>query len=216
MLGLGLFAVAGWLPPHQPGWSAAHIVQIFQEHRMRIRAGVALLAAGSVFFWPFSAAIATQMKRIEGRDHSLASTQLVSATGGVLAVLLPSFLWFAVAYRPDTSPPAVMQIFNDLAWLTFVGFYTPAVLQTLAIGVCILTDKTSSGIYPRWLGFANFWAAIGFMPGALIPFFQSGPFAWDGLISFWLAVIVFFIWLLLMWRATVRAIKQADLVDAAG
>lgn len=45
------------------------------------------------------------------------------------------------------------------------------------------------------------------MPGILIPFFNSGPFAWNGLFSFWLVLNIFFLWLILNYVYTVKAIR---------
>ena len=68
-------------------------------------------------------------------------------------MLFASFLWFAAAFRPGIMPPAVVQSLNDLGWLCFVGLYPPAVLQCIALGICILSQKPGTMIYPRWLGY---------------------------------------------------------------
>lgn len=81
------------------------------------------------------------------------------------------------------------------------------VLQSLAIGLCILGNESSEEVYPRWLGYASLWVAFLSMPGALIPFFKTGPFAWNGLFGFWLAVIAFFFWFSSMYVYTVKAIR---------
>jgi hypothetical protein len=59
-------------------------------------------------------------------------------------------------------------------------------------------------VFPRWVGFLNFWLAVCYTVGALLPFFKRGPFAWNGLFGFWLAVVSFFGWIFVMWWATVR------------
>jgi hypothetical protein len=207
LLALGIFAVAGWFPPLSPALSAADVGQVFAADRMRILIGMTLVALGSVFYWPFSAAIAAQMKRIEGAQSVLASTELACATGSVLAVLIPAYIWLALAFRPEAPGPDTRQALNDLAWLSFIGMYPPALIQNLAIGACILGDRREQRIYPHWLGKLNYAAAACYLVGALIPFFRHGPFAWDGLIGFWVAAVAFFGWLILMWWATTRAIR---------
>jgi hypothetical protein len=213
LMAVGVFAIAGWLPPHDPGWTAAEIVRIFAEDRTRIRIGISILALASVLWWSFAAVIATQMKRIEGRHHPLAYTQLACAAGTVLAVLVPAYVWLALAFRPDAAEPRTIQLLNDLAWLSFVGMYPPALLQNVVLGSCILSDSRSSPVFPRWVGFVNFWLALCYVVGALIPFFKRGPFAWNGLFGFWLAAVSFFGWVFVMWWATVRAIRSQPLDD---
>ena len=214
LLGLAVFGFAGWLPPVVPGNSADEIAQMFQQDNTRIRIGMATLAFGCVFWWTLAAAISSQMKRIEGyRHHPLASVQLASASGTVVALLMASFFWLVAAYRPDITPPSTIQIFNDYGWFCFIGMYPPIVLQVVAIGICILMDRSSKPVYPRWLGFANFWIALGFMPGALVPFFKAGAFAWNGVLAFWLVAVLFFAWILLMWWTTVKAIQQPEFLE---
>ena len=69
LLNLGIFGIAGWMPLIDPGISAADLALEFQENRWRIRLGMPVLAFASVFWWTMSAAIAMQMRRIEGASH---------------------------------------------------------------------------------------------------------------------------------------------------
>ena len=74
---------------------------------------------------------------------------------------------------------------------------------------------TDEPIFPSLLDLADtalfllrIWIAILFMPGALLPFFQGGPFSWNGIIGFWLVAVAFFGWILMMWWMTVRAVRN--------
>jgi hypothetical protein len=204
---LGLFMVAGWLPPVTPATAGDHLVAMFDHDRMRIRIGMTIFAAASMFWWPFSAAIAVQMKRIEGKYPIFAATQLAAASGIVLITLFAAYYWLVAAYRPDT-PAGVVQVFSDYAWLTFVGCYPPGLMQSLTIGICILTGKTAFTVYPRWVGYANLWISVIYLPGGLAPFFHNGPLAWNGALTFWTVAAAFFSYILMMWWMTVKAIKQ--------
>lgn len=208
LMGIGIFGIAGWLPPVSPGLGAAEIAQLFQQDTTRIRIGISVLALASVFWWPFSSVVATQLRRIEGRNHVYASTQLASAAGTVVAVIVPCYLWLAISYRPELTPPQTLQLLNDYAWLSFVGMYPPALVQNLATGLCILGDRSATPVYPRWVGFMNFWLVVCYLVGALLPFFKRGPFAWNGLIGFWVAAVAFFGWVAMMWWTTRRAVLQ--------
>jgi hypothetical protein len=48
------------------------------------------------------------------------------------------------------------------------------------------------------------------VPGGVAYFFRTGPFAWNGLLAFWVAASAFFIWLLVMPWITLRAINNAE------
>jgi hypothetical protein len=206
LMSVGIFGIAGWMPLIPPDMNATDVAAHFEQNRTRIRLGISILALSGVFWWSFSAAIAMQMKRIEGKSHPLTYVEMGSASGTVMTILFAAYAWLIAAYRPDTSP-ANIQMFNDFAWITFIGLYPPGFIQNISIGICILTDKNEKKAYPRWVGFANIWIAILFLPGALLPFFHSGPFSWNGIIGFWLVANVFFGWIIMMWWMTVKAIK---------
>jgi hypothetical protein len=208
LLGVGAFGIAGWLPPHQPGWSAEQITAIFVQHQTNIRIGMTMMALVTPLAWSFAAAISIQMKRIEGPEHPLATVQMAASTGTVVPIILAAYLWLVLAYRPELTPPAMIQLINDFSWFLFIALFAPATLQVVVVGVCILSDKRSAPIYPRWVGFASLWSGVLFLPGALIPFFKHGPFTWAGLIGFWLPATVFFAWYVMLWWTTVRAIKR--------
>jgi hypothetical protein len=204
---LGLFVVAGWLPPVTPSTTGDQLVSLFATHRMRIRIGMTIFALASMFWWPFSAAVSMQMKRIEGQFAILSKIQMAAAAGITLITLFSAYFWLVAAYRPET-PAGVIQIFSDYAWLTFVGCYPPGLMQSLVIALCILTDKNATKVYPRWVGYANLLISVIYLPGGMAPFFHNGPLAWNGIITFWVVAVAFFSYIIMMWWMTVKAIKQ--------
>lgn len=210
LLGAGPFFIAGWLPPVNPTLTAGDIAAMFLEDQTRIRIGTSIMAFASVLWWTIAAVISVQMKRIEGEHHPLTYVNLGSASGTVLAIILPAYIWLAMAYRPGAVPAETIQLANDLGWLMFIGAYPPGLLQVLSIGICVLSDKRVAPIFPRWVGYANVWIAILFLPGALLPFFKTGPFTWTGVVGFWLVATAFFGWVVMMWWATVRAVKMQE------
>jgi len=77
------------------------------------------------------------------------------------------------------------------------------------IAVAIFRDHNVPTIYPRWVAFFNLWCAVLISPAALIEFVKTGPFAYDGLISFWFIYVVFFGWIMVMSVCTLRALSRA-------
>lgn len=204
---LGLFVVAGWLPPVAPRVEGASLVALFEAHRLQIRIGVTILVGSVLFWWPFSAAISAQLRRIEGPHAIFAPVQLAAAAGISLITLFGGYAWLVAAFR-EHPDPATVQILSDYAWLTFVGAWPTAILQSLAIGICILTAKASQVVYPRWVGYLNLWMSGLYAPGLLAPFFHGGPFAWNGAITFYTVAVAYFGYIMTMCWTTVRAIKS--------
>jgi hypothetical protein len=208
-MSIGIFGIAGWLPVVSPSLTAEDLASLFEQNRVNILIGMSLLALSAAFYWPFSAAITMQMRRIEGKSHPLTYVQIVSSTGTVMAILLPSYFWLAAVFRPEV-PAGTLQVFNDLSWLMFIGCYPPIFIQNLSIARVILTDKKQLKTYPRWVGFMNIWVPIIYLVLAVgLPFEKTGPLAWDGILGFWVVALCFFSWLFVMWWTTVKAVNSA-------
>ena len=61
---------------------------------------------------------------------------------------------------------------------------------------------------PRWLAYFNLWVAFLFVPGGLILFFKTGPFAWNGVFTFWLPLSIFSLWFIVMFVALRKSIAN--------
>lgn len=206
--GIGWVLVAGFLPPHSPGSSDAEIVAIYQQNAARIRAGLALGLAGSAFIVPFYALIGEQLKRISGAGSLLANTQLVCGSIAILLVFTMSMMaWETVAFRPD-RPADIILAMNDFGWLIFAMTLSPFFVQFLAIALAIFLDGGPTPVFPRWAGYFNLWVAVLVLPAGVIAMFHTGPFAWNGLLAFWLPVGVFTVWVLGMFLLLLRAIRR--------
>jgi hypothetical protein len=55
--------------------------------------------------------------------------------------------------------------------------------------------------------------AVLFIPGGLLTFFKTGPFAWSGVFVYWVPLVVFFSWYLVMFvvlrQAAIKAGRAA-------
>lgn len=202
---LGFLLLAGFMPPPSPAASAIEIQQRFADHALRIRLGMLVCLFSSALMLWWLATIATQIKRIEG-PHSPVTYLWIAASGAfVVEFVYPLMFWAVTAFRPGDSAELVRK-FNDLAWLTFLGIVSTAVVQILAFAYVILTDERHTPVFPRWFGYFNFWCALMFVPADLIFFFKSGPLAWNGMISFYLVFVVLAIWLVVVTIMTGRAV----------
>ncbi|MDB5969365.1 MAG: hypothetical protein JWQ90_1815 [Hydrocarboniphaga sp.] len=207
LFGLGFWTFAGFFPPHYPSASAEQIAAIFRADTGMIRLGQVLLMAGSALTIPFAAVISVQLMRIEGRHAVMAITQFGAAAAGVFILILPAMLWTSAAFRPERAPELTL-LLNDTAWLLFLMTFSPATVQLLAIGISVLGDKATAPVFPRWAGFFNLWMAVLFLPGGLMTFFKTGPFAWNGLFGFWIPALAFFSWVIVMTVLLIQTIKR--------
>jgi hypothetical protein len=189
--------LAGFIPPPPPSYSPQQVVDMYQNNTGSIRLGLVLTLFACALLVPFAAVISTQMKRIEGQHAVLSTTQVVS--GGLLSLefIIPLMIWQTAAYRPDIGP-VLIRMLNDMGWLMFVGVISTAVVEFASIGLVILNDERNTGVFPRWAGYFNLWVALLVVPAGVVPFFKEGPFGWNGILAFFVPLVVFAIWIAVM------------------
>lgn len=168
---------------------------MYRENAGSIRAGMIISMYGLCFWVPFVAAISVQLKRIETRHTPLTYAQL--GLGATLPVaFFPAMYYFLVAAFRVERPDATIQMLNDMGWLPFTGIIYAIFVQNIVIGVAVLADQRTTPILPRWYGYFSIWCALLYCPASLDVFFpDGGPLSWDGLFSWWLSLVSFFVWL---------------------
>ena len=203
----GFWVIAGLVPPPSPHDSALKIAHLYQQNTNGIRLGLLITMIAAALSVPFGALIAVHMKRIEGRSPVLAYTVLAMTAINCILITMPVMIMTAAAFRPARDP-ALTQLLNDLAWIPFVMVFPPAVVQNIAIAVATFSDKAPRPVFPRWVAYFNLWVAFLFLPAGLLTFFKHGAFAWNGLLSFWVALTVFGTWYLVMFVVLRGAVEQ--------
>jgi hypothetical protein len=204
---LGLI-IAGIFPPMTPLLSASELVVHYQTHANSVRLGMIFVQLSGALFAMFVAGISAQLRRIEHRvSPALSYAQLALGSALVFAFIVPAIFWMAAAYRPERSADTILAL-HDMAWLMFVGTWSLSFLESVVIGILILSDEGRQPIFPRWLGFYNIWTGLLFTPASLISFFKAGPFAWNGLVTYWIPATVFGLWFYVMAVYLIKAISE--------
>lgn len=209
LFAIGFWAVARFVPPPSPDLSAEQIAARYADNRNQIRAGLQIAVGASALFFPFVAAMSVQIKRIEGRESPLAYAQLAAGAGSTLVFVFPLMFMQAAAFRSDRSPGDV-QALNDLAFIPFVGLFCVPMVQNVCLAIAILQDKRADPVFPRWSGYFNLWIGSCYLPAVMLVFFKEGPFAWNGLLPWWLGAAAFFSWVLVMAVLMLRAIDRNE------
>lgn len=209
LLGLGGMTLAGVLPvPPAANATPAEAAAFYSESPNLVRLGFMLASVGVSLIGPLVALITIQMLRMErDRPPALAILQAVSGSVTWVMLMVPMIILNVAAFRPDRSPE-LTQLLTDLAWLLFLTPVAPFLIQNFAIGAAVLGDHTGAPVFPRWVGYANFWTGLLFVPALLAFFFKSGPFAWHGIFVFYLGTVVYGTWVLVMSVVLLRAVRE--------
>lgn len=185
----GLVPFSHFIPPPSPQMSGADLMAVFGPNLALVKLGIIAGLLGSSLLVPWSAMVAWQVARMEqGRRVPLWSVfAFGSGCVNAVAFILPFIFWAGAFYRPDRSPELV-QLINDMTWLEFLMFFPAFSMQLLCVAGAGLTQRQGPQVFPRWFLFLNLWMAILGSPGVISIFFFSGPFAWNGIIGFWVPV----------------------------
>ena len=211
----GLWPAAGFFPPTAPTVGAQDIAALYQANLTGIRISSILFIIAGALFGAFAASIAAQMRRMETRATPvLTYGQLAGSLPQTLFFILPGLIWTVAAYRPERSPE-ITQALNDLGWFIFVMPFTLPSLQCLCLGFAIINDKNPKPVMPRWVGFFNLWAAVLYVPGGLVTLFKVGPFAWNGLLAFWVPGGIFSVWFYVIAYYVIKGAKEQAAAGAA-
>lgn len=199
------FGCAGFIPPMSPSLDVEQVAAHYRDHTTGIRVGMGIMLISSMFYASFTGVISGQMRRIPGLSPTVIYTQLAAGALASVTFMMPAILFLATSFRPERAPEMTYAM-NDLSWIMLVIPWPPFMMQNFAFAQAILSDVRAQPLFPRWLGFMNIWVPISFTPGILLPFFKSGPFAWNGLLVLWIPAAIFILWFAVTTKYLLRAI----------
>jgi hypothetical protein len=208
VLFLALWTLMDFLPPLAPSLDAAELAAIYRTNGTGIITGGILLMLAVSIYMPFFSALALQIKRMERPSTLWTYSMLTSTLLGFAPLLVAEFLFSTAAYRPERSDELI-QALSDLGFILFVGPALPGTVQMLSLAFAVLGDRDPEPVFPRWVGFLSIWTAVLTIPGSLVPLFKGGPFAWNGVLSFWVAAGAFGAWVIVCFWAMRGAIRRA-------
>ena len=204
---IAMMFVVPFIPPVSPALSGAQVAQLFKDHGLGIRAASALMMYACAFGWVWTASVAVWTAKMEGPMPVLSVVQVLCGVFSFGGSYFTVVAWCSAAFRPD-RPQELVYLMSDQGWFWIVMMGSCAVMQMISIGLAVLYDCNAAPIFPRWVGFFNIWLGVLQIPGVTVPFFQTGPFAWDGLFAFWLPLTTFSAWIAVNTWALLRAIRR--------
>jgi len=212
LIGMGVFwaAIAGWVPPPSQNWDAETISRYFTDRQARIRIGMEGVLLIAVFYYLFSLGLSKLMEQVEGPRHLLSRIQLFGGLATTLVVVAMALLWLTASFRLAQRSPADIQLLNDLGFMVFVMTAMVTALQFVAFGLVWLIYPGAGELIPRWVGWLSLWVELTFFGVFFMPWLYTGPFAWHGLINFYLVMGLFFAWIVIVIWYALRAITALE------
>jgi hypothetical protein len=190
IFGVSFVLIARFVPPVPPSWSAQQVADFYAAHTTSIRIGLLGAMFGSAFLLPFYAVVSAEIRKIEGKDALLAPIQFGGAIVLVTFFQIIGLLWLLASFRPEINPELVRTL-NDYGWFVWSMLIPTYIIQFVAMAIAGFMDSRPDPIWPRWAAYLNLWVAVTGAGGVLAVFFKTGPFAWNGLVGFWIPLILF-------------------------
>ncbi len=203
----GWGVMGGFIPLIPASDSADQVAAAYSDGVNLHRVGNLLGLIGIFLTIPFFFAISMQIRRTELRVPSLAILQFASGIIVTVVLIIPELLFIGGLFRPD-RPAELTPLVNDMSYVMLILPWPPIFGQLFALATAIFHDRNPTPVFPRWLGYFNLWVALLLLPASMIIFFKSGPFAWTGIIGFWIPAAVFGIWYIVMTVVLLRAIRE--------
>jgi hypothetical protein len=199
----------GFLPPMSPTMSAEEVAAFYRdpENLPRVRYSMIVFNWFSVALVPILALIVLQMRRMAHRTPIFSYGILACAAGGPTIFLMASLFWLLAAFRPDRDP-ALILLFNDMAWVTFssqVGFL---IAQSVLVALAIHLDRQERPVFRPWVAHFNLLVAAALVPACFVGLAMEGPLAWDGLLTFWLRNVAVGLWIVVMGVVLARQVLR--------
>ena len=189
-LGLTWIAVflifPGFSPPMSPTMSAEQVAAFYRDpnHLPLIRYSMIVFNWFSIGMIPFLVLIVVQIGRMAHRTPVLSYAFLGCLTGGPTLLFVADLFWLLAAFRPERDP-ALTQLFNDIAWVSFTGQVGFFVAECVFLALAIYLDRQPQRVFAAWVAHFNLVIALALAPAAFVAVTLTGPIAWDGLLSFW-------------------------------
>jgi hypothetical protein len=182
------FVITRTQPPGQPWLTPEQTSRWFADRHWGLLIGFALIFVLGGFSATSIALITYSIRRMSVSPAFAYSYLILYAIAAV-----PGFLFICIAMtvgamRPDRAPP-VQQWLYDLGFLSFSGTMGVFLIGSLIWMAAILLDKNR--VFPKWFGYLNLCNAFTEVVIAPSWIFRRGALGWNGVIAWWIDVVVF-------------------------
>ncbi|MBB3045828.1 hypothetical protein FHR99_000064 [Litorivivens lipolytica] len=210
-IAVGWIFLANWIPPSDPAATATEIAAFYGEDTNMKRFGLLLAMTCTIFLIPWMIATSWVIRHRMGFPI-LADIQLATGILGVVATMMMWMSWGLAAFRPERLPEITLA-FHDFGWFNATWFYPEATLEVIVIAIAVLSSNAKESFYPRWYGYFLIFIAMVSLSAGLMIFFKSGPFAYNGLITFWVTYACLVLFFIMGSALLIRGISKSESRD---
>lgn len=208
VFGIVFFGITRTQPPPKAWWDLPKIVWWFHDKGWGLLVGFGIIFVMGAFATASTALITYSIRRMSVSPAFAWSYLILYSLAAVPGMLLTCIALVTGAMRPDRDP-RLMGLLYDMGFLSFSGTMGIFLIGSVVWGVAILLDENE--ILPKWFGYFNICNALTEVVVATCCVLKSGPFAWDGVIAFYINMVVFGIYTGLFITYLRKMIEREDM-----
>ncbi|WP_114970616.1 hypothetical protein [Rhodoferax ferrireducens] len=193
--------------PVSPTLSPAEIGAHYVRNLSDLRLGWVISLVFISLYLPWSAQISEHMRHIEKHSRVMTYLQLITGALTVFVVSFGMLCWAVACFRPERDP-AIIQTLHDIGWESLELQWAITTVQMFAMALVGLADKRETPLFPRWVCFLSIWCGLSFVPASLTLYFKTGPFAWNGLVGFYIPYAAWLVWCLVASYFMIKDIRR--------
>ncbi|HWI42535.1 MAG TPA: hypothetical protein VNS81_02875 [Nocardioides sp.] len=192
-LSVGICLLGRATPPPRPNVTAEQAAAWFDHHQTGIQVGfvfLLLIAGGAAISNGIIGYFMMRMSSGKMLAYAYIATMGVGAIPGFQVILV---CWLTATFRDDRSTD-LMYLLYDLGMLSYNGSLGCFTAAYLVVALAILYDRNQ--IFPKWFAYITIWQVVTELLASQMWIHHSGAFAWNGVITLYIALVIFGIWIM--------------------
>ncbi|HEY4007200.1 MAG TPA: hypothetical protein VGM60_18725 [Pseudonocardia sp.] len=207
--------LAGNIPPFKPSATPLEVKAHYLDHQLAIMIGMSVCLTITATYMVWGVAISQVMQRIEGDAGMLSKLEVMGATITCAPIMTACAIWLTAAHEAATLSPEVLHMMYWLGWLLIDLAYLVTSFEIAACSIVFLRDKREKPLVAHWVSWWGWVTFASFFVVNAIPFVTTGPLAFNGIISFWIAFFTWFIWCPSLSYYVIKAVGRLKAEDEA-
>jgi hypothetical protein len=209
-----LFVIVGFLVTPNPPAADASVAEVFEyvsDKQDTLHTVQLLFAVAGFFFIWFLGTLRHSLAAAEGNDGRLANTAFGGGLIAVASLMVAFGLAATAALHPAENGPELTHALIDASLIVPAVGAPAATVFFVGNSLSILR----SGYLPSWLGWLGLVTALFNLIGISAVYTDSGVFAADGVLGFFIGFALFLIWNLATSILLYRKLGEGRTVVAA-
>lgn len=190
-LSVGICLLGRATPPPRPDVTDQQVAGWFHQHQWGIQFGftaLLMIAGGAAVANGIIGYFMRRMSSGKTLSYAFIGTMSVGAVPGFQVLLM---CWLTAVYRPDRDPK-VLHLLYDTGMLSYNGSIGCFTAAYAVLAIAILYDR--NGVFPKWFAYVSIWQVVTELLATQMWLYHSGAFSWNGVITLYLAITIFALW----------------------